>query len=1069
MSFAQESIWLFEQVVRPSAVNQNVFRIEVEGPLDIEALDHAINEVVRRHVSLRSRFERGAGLPVAKVASELNICLRKADLKRLSPAERESEAEQIRRAFAGEPFDLANGPMIRVKLLQRGIHENELLLAMHHIVADEPSVWIFLRELAGIYKAIVGHKSNAWTNRTRSYAESILSERGEVVALKRELLYWTAKLGGKLPVLDLPTDRPRPPVQTHNGSTVAMAFEKDVKERLRAFASEHEVTDANVLLAVFKAVLHRYSGQEDVIVGTPRERCAAAGTEDLIGAFGNVLPLRTHVTGDTRFSELLVRVSETVRGAHAHERLPFAKLLEVLHPERDLSRAPVFQAMFATKSRPDTIPQIPGCTCRVNEIHTGTAKYDLTLVVEQDQGDLRGYVEFNTDLFDRATAEHLCGHVKTMLEAAIADPEKTIGKLPLLTSMEREEIVMTWNATDVHVRHDRCVHEMFEEQVERTPDAVAAIFEDEQLTYRELNRRANGISRRLRELGAGPEVRVGICVPRSMEMLAGLLGILKSGAAYVPLDPAYPRERLAFMVEDAQVHALLTTERLANGVGHVHTVTVPVEGIECDDNPKSGATPDHLAYVIYTSGSTGKPKGVMIQHRNVVNFFAGMDQVLGPTPGVWLALTSICFDISVLELLWTVTRGFTVVIQSEEGGLRASGGNRTNLNPDGYTIPEQMRRAGVTHLQCTPSLMGMLLQEKGAREAVASVKTLLLGGEALPAALAEQLAGVTRLLNMYGPTETTVWSTCEVIAPGRPISIGRPIANTRVYILDRFQQPTPVGVPGELYIGGAGVAAGYLNRPELTAERFVPDTLTGAARDKMYRTGDLVRYRRNGTIEFLGRVDHQVKLRGFRIELGEIEASLRQCEGVRDAAVAVKELSTNDKRLVAYIVADRMLETAELRRWLMSRLPDYMVPALFTYLPTMPLTPNGKIDRKALPEPAGLRNHAVAPRAAARTTTEETIAKIWCELLRVPNVSLTDRFFDLGGDSLLMVQLQARMEAALGVEIPILRLFQNSTVKAMASLIGEPRPEPTEWERIRDRASLQRQLFSTRPSAKAAA
>lgn len=517
-----------------------------------------------------------------------------------------------------------------------------------------------------------------------------------------------------------------------------------------------------------------------------------------------------------------------------------------------------------------------------------------------------------------------------------------------LTASERDRLLIEWNATETAYPQHRCVHELFEEQVERTPHAIAAVFENEEWTYRELNHRANAVAAQLRSAGAGPEKLVGICARRSLQMLAGLIGILKSGAAYVPLDPAYPKERVKFMLEDAEVHALLTEEGVAKDFDISPEKIVRLEDIaplQSQENLASGGASENLAYVIYTSGSTGKPKGVMIRHRNVVNFFAGMDQILGTQPGVWLAVTSICFDISVLELLWTLTRGFKVVIQSDGGGLRALAAR----NGHSYEIPDQIRRNAVTHFQCTPSLMSMLLQEKRTREAMAAVKTVLLGGEALSESLVEQLQGPERIINMYGPTETTVWSTSQVVERGKAVTIGRPMANTKIYILDESRQPTPVGVAGELHIGGAGVARGYWKRPELTAERFVTNPF--ASGEKIYRTGDLARYRADGSIEYLGRLDHQVKLRGFRIELGEIEAALRQFAGIREAAVVVREFGANDKRLAAYLVADCPMDAGQVRSALKEKLPDYMVPSLVTFLEKMPLTPNGKIDRKALPEP----------------------------------------------------------------------------------------------------------------------
>jgi amino acid adenylation domain-containing protein len=1071
LSFAQERLWFFEQLEPGKVVNNIGFCLEIRGALDVVALEKAATEMFRRHAGLRTVFLKRDGRPIGKVLPSQQINVPVRDLTQFPGPERACAALRMAETAAREAFDLASGPLLRLQLLKLASDHQWLVVTTHHIVCDEWSTAILYRELTVLYAASAAGQAAPLTPLTVQYHDYARWQRLRPAAeMEAAFGYWKQKLSGKLPVLDLPADRSRPAAQRYNGSVVPIHLPLELTRRLEAVARREDVTLDMLLLAAFKALLHRYTGQEDIIVGAPVAGRPLPETEPLIGMFVNILPMRTVLSSEMAFRDLLQRVRATALEASAHQQLPFERLVDALQLERDLSRSPVFQAMFVLQNAPTEIPAFAGTQLCARPLHTGTAKYDITVSLENTSEGLCGFVEFNSDLFDEATVQRFCGHFQTLLSGVVEDVTRCIGQLPLLTDAEREQILVTWNLTEQPFAQTKCVQDLFQEQVESSPEAIAAVFEDEQLTYRQLNDRANAVAAHLQALGAGPEARIGICIRRSLEMLVGLLGILKSGAAYVPLDPMYPSERLAFMLEDAQVHALLTERSLASDFAQAQTRVMSVEDIATSavqKSVRSGAAPDDLAYVIYTSGSTGKPKGVMIRHRNVTNFFSGIDQVLGKTPGVWLAVTSICFDISVLELLWTVTRGFKVVIQSDEGGWRANTTRRTHH--ESYEIPDQIRRNAVTHFQCTPSLMGMLLQEKGAREAIASVNTILLGGEALPASLLEQLQPQQRIINMYGPTETTVWSTSQVIERGRPITIGRPMVNTKIYILDRFQQPTPIGIPGELYIGGAGVVRGYFNRPELTAERFVQNPFAGEPEQRMYHTGDLARYRPDGTIEFLGRLDHQVKLRGFRIELGEIEAALRQIAGIREAVVVVRELNANDKRLAAYLVADKTTDASQVRRALKDRLPDYMVPSLLTFLPKLPLTPNGKIDRKALPEPEGLRAAPSAAFAPAQSDTERRIAGIWRDILRVEQVGLNDNFFDLGGHSLLMVRAQAKIASVFGKEVPVLQLFQYPTIGALAKLLGESPRERMACDKIRDRARLQRQAFSWGARAEVAA
>jgi amino acid adenylation domain-containing protein len=1053
LSVAQQHLWCVEQFASGKPINNVATVLEITGTFDVVALERAVAHCVQRHPMLRTVVENREGRPVARLRSAV-IDISVSDLTEFPESERERAAQRIANAAGQDRFDVESGPLHRFQVLRLGPEVHWLVVAAHRIVLDELSMQTLHRELAGAYSAAVEGRSPSVA------IEIAKAEKG--FSEVEDIGYWTRKLAGRIPALDLSTDRSRPPLQTYNGAIVPMRLSEEICTQVEAFARREAVSLQSVLLAAYATVLHRYSGQEDIVIGT---RTRGGGRP-------NVLAMRNNVSGDMPFRDLLQRVRQTAMEAEAHHGVPFERLVEALRIERDPSRSPLFQVMLDLRDSPDDVLIFGRARASVREIHTGTARYDLSLSLSRTSDGIGGFVEFNPDLFGATTIERFRGHFETLLRGAIEDPSQIVGRLPLLTAAEREQILVTWNGTERPFPQDKCVAHLFEEQVERTPDKIAIAFEDRELTYRQVNGRANSIAAHLKALGAGPDARVGICVGRSVEMLAGMLGILKAGAAYVPLDPTYPKERLAFMVEDAQIHSLLTTRELAGGFAkRAATTLVCIEEIlptEATGNVQCEATPENLAYVIYTSGSTGKPKGVMIRHRNVVNFFAGMDDVLDTVPGTWLAVTSICFDIHVLELLWTLARGFKVVIQSDDAGMRAPAPNSArSVNPnamiEGYTIPEQIVRHGVTHFQCTPSLMGMLLQEPGARSALAKLDTVLLGGEALTPALVGQLSGPRRIVNVYGPTETTVWSTSDVVDPGSPITVGRPLANTTIYILDRFGEPTPVGVPGELFIGGAGVVRGYHNRPELTAERFVVNPFSEKNGGRMYRTGDLAKYRAGGKIDFLGRMDYQVKLRGFRIELGEIETALRQLPGLRDAVVVVRELSATDKRLAAYLVADGAMDVAQVRSALKERLPDYMVPSLYTFLPALPLTPNGKVDRKALPEPEGLRTEAVAPLIAPRSEMERKLADLWREVLGVETIGIDDSFFDLGGRSISLLQAQARIAATWGREMPIAELLQRPTIAGVARWLGdkgeEAAPQGRAEGRVLDDAEKQKLLF----------
>jgi natural product biosynthesis luciferase-like monooxygenase protein/amino acid adenylation domain-containing protein len=1443
LSFAQERLWFLEQLQPGTPFNNIPFAFHLEGVLNIAALQRAGNELIRRHDVFRTGFGAENGQPRARWQTPPEWQLPVVDLSPLPKAEREAKVKTLTEAEAQTPFNLNQSPLLRAKLLRLGTDDHVLLLTTHHLVCDGWSMTLLWRELGALYEAFLQDRQLPDPTTTLRYADFSRWQRENLADEKAEAApaFWKQQLATANTALDLPTDWPRPAIQTYRGASIEFNLPGTLAMELRRLSRQEGVTLYMLLLAAFQTVLHRYTGATDILIGTPAAGRVRVETENVVGLFLNTLVMRGDLSDAPTFRELLQRTRQTALEAFAHQDLPFEKLTEAIQPDRDLSRSPLFQVMFVLQNAPQCPLELAGLKVTRQRTHSGTAKFDLTLSLEENAAGLSGALEFNADLFDAATIQRLSDHFKTVLAGAVAEPGQRISELPLLTTAEEQQLI-AWNQTQADFSADSCIHELFVAQVKRTPDAIALVCGDDELTYRALNEQADQLAEQLRALGVGPEVRVGICVERSLEMMIGLLGILKAGGCYVPLDPKYPRERLAFMLADSEAAVLLTQAELDNQfqfensnciVTSIETLLTSERkpfassGDSAEAHPKVSAA--NLAYILYTSGSTGKPKGVMVTHRNVVNFFTGMDQVLGTDPGVWLAVTSISFDISVLELFWTLARGFKVVIQTGEGQnpapsrrtalvppmdfslfyfasdatergedryrlltegakfadangfsavwtperhfhpfggifpnpsvvsaavamitqriqIRAgsivlplhhpvrvaeewsvvdnlsrgraaisiasgwhandfalapenysarkeimrrnvelirrlwrgeevewplpdnklvrgrifprpiqnelpiwvtSSGNpetfqlagelgchllthlsgqeldklaakialyqaarrqhhptapsgqvsvmlhtfvgkdvavaretvraplfnylRTyrDLSESAHALPpalqareaqearngeltrllhdaterylescglfgtpdsclatiEKLRAAGVsevaclidfgiaadavleslnflnelreranrnsslrvrsggaaepdgrwrsvaenilhhrvTHLQCTPSLAGALILAPESLEAMRRLSKMLLGGEALPLDLARRLRAEVPgdLFNLYGPTETTIWSAAqrvESVANGVPI--GRPIANTQIHLLDANLQRVPIGVPGEIFIGGTGVARGYWNRPDLNQVRFVADPFKSDATDRLYRTGDLARWRVDGTIEFLGRLDQQIKLRGHRIELGEIESVLRAQPSVQDCVVTVS-VSDGDQRLVAYIVAapGKEVVAPELRRSLEIKLPEYMIPATFVPLEKLPLLPNGKLNRKQLPEPTAMRPSAATNYAAPQSSLEQTIAGVWRELLKVERVGRNDNFFDLGGHSLLVVQEQAKLRAALGVNVPVVRLFQYPTVSRLAGFLGE-RNEDNRLQHIRQRGRRQREAFS---------
>ena len=1051
LSYAQQRMWFVQQLEVNSGFYNITAAVNLKGHIhNIAALEYSLNHIINRHEILRTNFVAVDGQPMQVIASNLTIKLGVVDLQHLEATQRESTRRQLGTEQVAQPFDLVTDPLVRASLFKLTETEYVLLLVMHHLVLDWWSMGLLVNELAAVYYAKCNNLAIALPELPIQYADFAVWQQQSLdrEVLTKQLAYWQQQLAGAPGLLELPTDRSRPAIQTYRGAIEKFSLSKKLSEALAALSQKQGVTLFMTLLAAFQTLLFRYTDQTDICVGTPIANRHHSQTERLIGLFANTLVLRSNLSGNPSFSDLLSQVREVALGAYAHQDLPFEQLVKQLQPERSLSHTPLFQVMF-TLQAPLSELQFPGLTASPLTTESFTAKFDLTLVVENTNAGLVGVIEYNTDLFDATTIIRMARHYQNLLAAVVVNPAQQVSDMPLLSAAEQHQLLVEWNNTQADYPKQSCLHSLFEQQVEKTPDAVAVVFVDERLTYSALNAKANQLAHYLQTLGVGADVLVGICIERSLEMIVGLLGILKAGGAYVPLDPTYPQDRLAYMLSDSRVSVLLTQEKLVADLPKqaAHVVCLDSQwGIinrESQENPLSTVQHTDLSYVIYTSGSTGKPKGVLIAHQGLCNLAQAQIRLfdINSNSSV-LQFASLSFDASISEIVIALCSGGRLCL-----------GTKDSLLP-GPNLMQFLRTYKITHVTLPPSALAVLPYEE-----LPALRTIIVAGEQASPDLVAQWSKDRRFFNAYGPTESTVCATvAECTDTSNQISIGRPIANTQIYILDSHLQPVPIGVRGELYIGGTGLARDYLNRSELTQEKFIVNpfrenkeqgslsrgtqeklqqSFPSASSEWLYKTGDLARYLPNGNIEFLGRIDYQVKIRGFRIELGEIEAVLSQYSSVKQVVVIDREDVPGDKRLVAYIVHDQeqVPKVSELRSLLKEKLPNYMMPSGFVMLEAIPLTPNGKVNRKALPAPDTIRTHLEETFVTPRTPTEEVLAEIWTEVLRLKQVDVHDNFFDLGGHSLATTQLLFRIQNTFNVELPLHTLLQTPTLAGMASAI----------------------------------
>ena len=1069
LSFAQERLWFVSHIQTGHTPYNNLLPLHIRGELDQGQLARALKEILSRHEVLRTTFAQTDGKPWQIINPPTPVVLPTTDLRQVEQARREQAIRETAERESDLPFDLSVGPLIRTHLLLLDDREHVLLLTLHHIVTDEWSTDILIRELAALYKAFAANQPSPLAPLPIQYADYAAWQRewlqGE--RLEAQLGYWRERLSGA-PMLGLPTDHPRVQVQTFGGARINRVLPKSLSQEVKAMAKGQGVTLYILLLAAFVTLMHRLSGQQDIVVGSPVANRGRRELEGLIGFFVNTLALRADLSGEPTFTEVVARVRELVLGAYAHQELPFEKLIDDLKPERDLSRNPLFQVVFSVLNAPDALSEADPEALQMSlvPIALRTTRFDIECNALDTADGLLVRLVYNTDLFDATTIERLLAQYERVLASVVSNPDTKVSAIDLLGDAERQQLLESWNATTVPYPREGSVVSEFARQVTETPDAPAVEYEGESLSYRELDQRANQLAHWLRDRGVDRGSLVGLCMERSLDLVTGILGVMKAGAGYVPLDAEYPQERLAYMVSDTGVALVLCTRetQAAMSALDIQAINIQTKQPEIAQAPVEAPAVTlngrDVAYIMYTSGSTGWPKGVVVEHRSVVRLVRGANYLtLGPGE-VTLQLAPISFDASTLELWGSLLNGGALILYPR-GVLSLS------------ELGAFLDARGISVLWLTAALFHRMVDEE--LDSLQKVRQLLAGGEALSLnhvkRYLEALPQGHRLINGYGPTENTTFTCCHPMDRESElrdsVPIGRPIANTQVYVLDQERSLVPVGVVGELYAGGDGLARGYLNQPELTQEKFIPSPFTPGKR--LYRTGDLVRWREEGVLEYVGRQDQQVKVRGYRIELGEIEHALSIQPAVREAVVICREDEPGDKRLVAYLVAeaDAKVEISTLRAQLQARLPAYMVPSAIVQLEVLPLTPVGKVDREALPAPEGerqLEQTYVAP----RSDLEQRIAAIWCEVLGLDQVGVDDNFFDLGGNSLLLMRLRSLLGGRLQQELPVTDLFGFPTIRTLAQHCAGQRvgKEDTAGQsglsKVRERARMRRRTLCQR-------
>ena len=1032
LSFAQERLWFLYQLYDGHPSDNVPVAFRIEGKLDYDALEQSCNVLIHRHKILGACFENIEGQVVQNSESKYY----KIELQEL-PVENPTDAEGTIRSFLTEEaqisFNITCWPLFKVKLFKISGEDHILFVNMHHIISDGWSLGVFFRELEITYASIIDNEEPLLPELPIQYIDYCMWQRQWLIDnfLTSELSFWKQHLEGSMPLLELPTDRSRPATQSFKGSKYPISIPAELYNGLKTLAKTEGCTLFMVLCAAFQTLLSRYTGSEDIIIGTPIANRDRPEINNLIGLFLNLLVLRTDLSGSPSFLELLGRVKEVTSNAFKNEKIPFEKLVEVLRPKREMSYHPVFQVLLQVSNGFEL--NLRNSVVTPFHFDSGTAQYDLALHLFEGKDGFQGHFEYSTDLFDETTIKRFANSFELLLYNILDAPHLSIERLCELHKDEAKFLLHDVNKTFIERPNDKCLYQLFEEQAKRVPGKVAIDYQGHEITYEQLNSKANQLARYLIENGVGPDQPIGIYMNRSIDMVIGLLGILKSGAAYLPMDPMFPRSRLTFMLEDTDARLLLTQSDLAEDFPEYNGRVIPLDqewGIiskHSDQPVEVLADSSTLAYIIYTSGSTGKPKGVQIEHKSVVNFLRSMQKTPGLVESdILLSVTTLSFDISILEIFLPIITGAKLVLVSKEDSM------------DGLFLINKLQEMAVTVMQATPTTWKMML-DAGWKSKL-NLKVLC-GGEALPKDLAFKVLPLCdSFWNVYGPTETTIWSTVkQVKSHDEIITIGRPIDNTSVYVLDKIGRIAPVGVVGELHIGGAGIARGYLNREELTRERFIEDPFTPYGGKYLYKTGDLARVLDNGEIECLGRLDDQIKIRGFRVELGEIETLVKKHPGVHDAVIAIKNDPNGNPRLVAYLIPVDNLEPDidNIKNFLKDQLPGYMIPAVHLFVKEFPMTPNGKIDRNALPEPTTTKHKSHEVGHGAKDKIEEELIALWEELLNVRPININDDFFDLGGHSLLAAQMFRKIEVAFGKSIPLATLFKSPTIAFLASILRD--------------------------------